>query len=127
LSFWRDALGFGVALRADSGEPLEQITGGRDNGMDFAILNIPGRYRLELVQYGIPRPTTRSATPIRCEIGQALPVRRRHASRNAGGPGCGWRAAGTTRTMRDDSAAGARFEYPTDPDGTILELIKPPP
>jgi hypothetical protein len=42
LSFWRDTLGFEVALRAVSGEPLDLITGARCGAMDFAILNIPG-------------------------------------------------------------------------------------
>ena len=38
----------------------------------------------------------------------------------------GWSAAGMPQTMRDGPAAGATFEYLTDPDGTILELIQPP-
>jgi hypothetical protein len=38
----------------------------------------------------------------------------------------GWRAAGTPQTMRDGPATGATFEYLTDPDGTILELVQPP-
>jgi hypothetical protein len=42
------------------------------------------------------------------------------------GAAAGWRAAGTPQTMRDGPATGATFEYLTDPDGTILELIEPP-
>ena len=38
----------------------------------------------------------------------------------------GWRAAGTPQMMREGPASGATFEYLTDPDGTILELIQPP-
>jgi hypothetical protein len=38
----------------------------------------------------------------------------------------GWRAAGTQQTTGDGPATGATFEYLTDPDGTILELIQPP-
>jgi hypothetical protein len=41
LSFWRDTLGFEVALRAVSGEPLAQITGGRCGARDFAFSTSP--------------------------------------------------------------------------------------
>jgi catechol 2,3-dioxygenase-like lactoylglutathione lyase family enzyme len=55
LRFWRDALAFEVAVRSSmSGEPLEQITGGRDGAIDFAILTMPGGHQLELVQYNAP-------------------------------------------------------------------------
>jgi NADPH:quinone reductase-like Zn-dependent oxidoreductase/catechol 2,3-dioxygenase-like lactoylglutathione lyase family enzyme len=128
LGFWRDTLGFEVALRASlSGEPLEQITGVRDGSVDLAILNIPGGHQLELVQYGAP-PDRRHIRPRPSDVGSvhlSLFVSDIEAVMRAAAA-AGWRAAGTPQTMRDGPAIGATFEYLTDPDGTILELIQPP-
>jgi catechol 2,3-dioxygenase-like lactoylglutathione lyase family enzyme len=128
LSFWRDTLGFQVALRASlSGEPLEQINGVRDGAIDFVILNIPGGHQLELVQYGAP-PDRRHVRLRPSDVGSvhlSLFVRDMQAVMRAAAA-AGWRAAGTPQTMRDGPATGATFEYLTDPDGTILELIQPP-
>jgi catechol 2,3-dioxygenase-like lactoylglutathione lyase family enzyme len=128
LSFWRDTLGFEVALRASlSGEPLEQITGVREGAIDFAILNIPGGHQLELVQYAAPpdrrhvrlRPSDVGSVHVSLFVSDIQAVMRAAAA-------AGWRAAGTPQAMRDGPATGATFEYLTDPDGTILELIQPP-
>jgi catechol 2,3-dioxygenase-like lactoylglutathione lyase family enzyme len=128
LRFWRDTLGFEVALQASlSGEPLEQITGVRDGSIDFAILNIPGGHQLELVQYAAP-PDRRRVRLRPSDVGSvhlSLFVSDMQAVIRAGAA-AGWRAAGTPQTMRDGPATGATFEYLTDPDGTILELIQPP-
>jgi catechol 2,3-dioxygenase-like lactoylglutathione lyase family enzyme len=128
LSFWRDTLGFEVALRASlSGEPLEQITGVRDGAIDFAILDIPGGHQVELVQYGAPpdrrhvrlRPSDVGSVHLSLFVSDMQSVLRAAAA-------AGWRAAGTPQTMPAGPATGATFEYLTDPDGTILELIQPP-
>ena len=128
LSFWRDTLGFEVAFRTSlSGEPLEQITGVRDGSLDLAILNIPGGHQLELVQYGAPpdrrhvrlRPSDVGSVHLSLFVSDIQAVMRAAAA-------AGWHAAGTPQTMRDGPATGATFEYLTDPDGTILELIQPP-
>jgi len=128
LSFWRDTLGFEMAMRASlSGEPLEQITGVRDGAIDFAILNIPGGHQLELVQYRAPperrhvrlRPSDVGSVHLSVFVSDMQAVIRAAAA-------AGWHAAGTPQTMRNGPATGATFEYLTDPDGTILELIQRP-
>lgn len=128
LRFWRDTLGFEVAVRSSmSGEPLEQITGVRDGAIDFAILNIPGGHQVELVQYSAPGDR-RHVRPRPSDVGSvhlSLFVRDMQAVLRAVAAG-GWQAAGTPQTMADGPASGFTFEYLTDPDGTILELIQPP-
>lgn len=43
-----------------------------------------------------------------------------------GAAAAGWHPAGTAQTMPGGPASGFTFEYLTDPDGTVLELIQPP-
>jgi hypothetical protein len=107
-------------LRAVSGGPLEQITGGREGAMDFAILNLSGGHGQEYFEHGAPdrrhvrlRPSDVGSIQLSLFVGGMQAV-----MRTAVAMGCMPR--GTTQTKRYGQATAPRLS--TQPIQTARSL-----
>ncbi|MEV8615069.1 VOC family protein [Amycolatopsis sp. NPDC051373] len=127
LSFWRDVLGLKVVMRDEvAGEALEEITGVRGGAMSFAILEVPGGGgQIELLEYTEPadrqhlrpRPFDVGSMHVALFVDDIEAVPRDCAA-------AGWRGHGAPRIRQEGPAKGIIFQYTSDPDGTIVELVQ---
>jgi catechol 2,3-dioxygenase-like lactoylglutathione lyase family enzyme len=128
LAFWRDLLGFELSHRAHhTGALASEVTGVPGAEISLAVLKAPG-HRIELLEYHAP--ADRKRVDVRpCDVGSvhlALAVNDLDAVLRAMA-GAGWSPAGQPQTLSSGPNAGKRVIYVRDPDGTIIELMQPPP
>jgi catechol 2,3-dioxygenase-like lactoylglutathione lyase family enzyme len=129
LRFWRDALGLRLEARQErQGGYVETITGEPGAHMLQAHLRAPGSdLRVELVQYlapkgrhlkGRPRDAGHAHVAILCDD----PERLLELLVSAGGA-----ALGRLVTIDAGVNAGLTAVYVSDPDGHVIELMRPRP
>jgi glyoxylase I family protein len=128
ISFWRDVLGFELSHRPhQTGKLASEITGVPGAEISIAVLKGYG-HKIELLEY--LAPADRKHIALRpCDVGSvhvAFTVDDLDAVL-ATIAASGWKAAGRPQTLTAGPNARKRVVYVSDPDGTTIEFMQPPP
>ncbi|CAK5266249.1 unnamed protein product [Mycena citricolor] len=123
LAFWQDVMGCTLAHRFDAeGEMAAKITGVAGAALRIAMLDAPGGYRIELLQYTSPADRMH-LRPRPCDVGSvhiAFTVDDIHGMKQK------LVDAGCVVRGEPFGPPGMELVYMHDPDGTTIELMAQP-